>query len=65
MFRLTPMFLAFEVEEDLNEYAVTFLLSLSAIVSLNDLPMVSLDTSLHGGNVVINSPGSEDLGNRT
>ena len=67
MFRLTPMFLAFEVKADVHEYAVTFPESLSAstIVSLIHLRMLSLDTSLNDDNFVIKSPGSEDFGNWT
>lgn len=67
MFRLTPMVLAFEVKADLHEYAATSPVSLSAsaTVSLIHLTMVSLDTSLNYGNVVINIPGSEDSGNQT
>ena len=66
MFRLTTIFLAFEVKLDLHEYAVTFPVSLSAstIVTLIHLTM-SLDTSLNYGNAVINIPGSEDIGNQT
>ena len=67
MFRLTPMFSVFKVQEDLHEYAVTYPVSLlaSAIICLIHLAMVSLDTSPYGGNVAINNPGSEDLVNRT
>ena len=64
VFMFSPANLAFDVEADLQVYAVNRPVSiLASFVFLIHLAIVSLDTDLYGFVVEIKSAGSDDLVN--